>query len=248
MKDVKFISETEKKDIFETMGRKKELEQKEILSEVKSFFQSFSQKYQKPYNEETKESKEKLFLEDIKDMDFNTAPEPIVTYEIDNSTITEEELEQLLEQDAGYVNETVLDYENILNKKENTYSKTGLHTNALRWGRYAKEGSIEYTILSAGQILSRWGDEKGTFMSDVNVEYEKLELPMVKEKSIQSFYEILKPIPVEVSKVAVQPWNKARNKEADTSENKKDVLQYKMPVSIDILIENGYLIKKLLDK
>ena len=112
------------------------------------------------------------------------------------------------ENDPGYVNEMVLDYDNILQNPNNTYKESGEHKNAIYWGDYAMENSVKYHMLQPGMVLSRWGNENGTFMANVNTDYHSLELPIVREKQTQNLYEVCKPFPVEISQVAIQPWNK----------------------------------------
>ena len=140
------------------------------------------------------------------------------------------------ENDPGYVNEKVLDYDNVLGKEENTYRITGLHTEAIYWGDYATKEGVEYITLDIGKVVSRWGEETGTFLSDIGVDYASLELPVVKEKNIQRLYEVLKPFPVEVSKVAKQPWNKENGVEEIQS-----TIQYKTAIPIYVLVKEGYL-------
>lgn len=214
-----------------------------IKDETRVFFNTFSQKHwaQKQRLEEPKE--EELFLADVKDLDANTPP--VLSAELPEAARglqhTREELLQLYENDPGYVNENVLDYENVLEKESNTYQETGLHTGAIRWGDYATKEGMEYTTLEQGKLLARWGNEEGTFMSDVNVDYDSLELPVSKDKNVQSLYQVLKQFPVEVSKVAKQPWNETTESGV---EEKEETVQYRTPIPVKDLVEKGYL-KKL---
>lgn len=231
---------------IEKQGNLKKSE-REIRSEVKSFFYNFSQKIRKQETEQKELDEEQVFLEEIKDLEENTAAILTVSYDIKDITLTKEELQQLDENDPGYVNDKVLDYDNDLNTKNNTYHETGLHTRAIRWGDYATEEGKEYEMLQTGMVLSRWGEENGTFMSDVNVEYDSLEMPIIKEKNHQSFYKVMKPFPVEISKIAKQPWNRKEEQSKRTDDfdkEEKSVIQYKVPVPVQNLIKEGYL-KKL---
>ncbi len=235
----------EKKEISESEKPEAPVDEKknkEIRSESKAFFQSFSQRQQEKKTDVNRE--EELFLDEVRQMDANTAPEPAVLTRMEESSLTEEELQEIYDQDPGYVNAKVLDYDNELEKKENTYSETGSHTGAVRWGDYAGKEGVEYITLRPGTLLSRWGSEKGTFLSDTDVSYEQLELPVSSDKNEQNFYEVLKPFPVEISKIAVQPWNEAdKTQKEDTSQNTDAAMQYKAPISVEELVKNGYLKK-----
>lgn len=212
-----------------------------IKDETRVFFNTFSQKHWAQKQRPEEPGEEELFLAEVKDLDANTpavlsADLPAAAKGLQH---TREELMQLYENDPGYVNEKVLDYENVLEKDSNTYKETGLHTGAIRWGDYATKEGVEYATLETGKILSRWGDEEGSFTSDVNVDYESLELPISKDKNVQSLYQVLKQFPVEISKVARQPWN-----EAVESGKEEETIQYRTPIPISDLVEKGYL-KKL---
>ncbi len=201
---------------------------------VKRFFQKFSDKYHKLEKTASKKENDEWNAE-IQQLDENTAPYPVNNYLKKENELSPEEFHQLEENDAGYVNGLVLDYDNKENRFQNIYQTTGLHKNAIHWGDYAIEGSEEYVFLEKGMVLSRWGDENGTFMSDKNTDFESLELPTIKEKNEQKFYEVRKPFPVEVSTVAVQPWNENKLKK-DTGAS-----QFRTPVRITELLKDGYL-------
>ncbi|MCM1218533.1 MAG: TNT domain-containing protein [Lachnospiraceae bacterium] len=175
----------------------------------------------------------------MEQLDQNTSLEPQIPAQMEDSFLSIEEFAQIEENDPGYINSKVLDYENQSNTEENTYQENGLHTGAIHWGEYADEESIEYVTLEKGKILSRWGGEDGTFLSDTDVEYEKLELPIVEEKNSRNFYEVLKEFPAELSNVKRQPWNDADQMEQN--EAAAQAVQYKMPIPVQNLIEEGYL-------
>lgn len=212
-----------------------------IKDETRVFFNTFSQKHweQKQKSEVPKE--EELFLADVKDLDANTPP--VLSADLPAAARgmqqTREELLEMYENDPGYVNEKVLDYENVLESEDNTYKETGLHTGAIHWGDYATREGVEYATLEEGKVLSRWGSEEGSFLSDVNVDYDSLELPVSEDKNRQSLYQVLKQFPVEISKVAKQPWN-----DAGESGKEGETVQYRTPIPIGDLVEKGYL-KKL---
>ena len=210
--------------------------EKKIKETAKTFFHNFSKRY---WNQEAKaneKDKEELFLEELNYLDTNTPLNPEIIPKEEHLNFSKEELQQLDENDPGYVNEKVLDYDNTLEKESNTYQFTGLHTGAIRWGDYATKEGVDYITLDIGKIVSRWGEETGTFLSDVGVDYDSLELPIIKEKNNQRLYEVLKSFPVEISKVAKQPWNKENDVEETES-----VVQYRTAIPIHALVKEGYL-------
>lgn len=245
MKAGNYESERSFKDINENIEKKTmtgEKEQKEIQGKVNHFFDKFFQKYMNQNVKEFQPDKEKLFLKEIQEMDANTSPDLYITYDINEEDLTEDELKQLDNDDPGYVNGQVIDYNNELKTEKNVYSKTGLHEGAIKWGEYAAKEGVEYKMLQPGDILSRWGNENGKFMSDVNTDYENLQLPYIQEKVARNVYKVIAPFPVEVSKIAIQPWNK--NKDYKSTKANENTIQYKMPIPIQKLLEEGYL-KKL---
>ena len=210
--------------------------QEEIKETAKIFFHNFAKQYCSQEKKASEAEQEELFLQEVRYLDANTSLNPDVIPKEEYLNLSKEELQQLEENDPGYVNEKVLDYDNVLGKKENTYKFTGLHTEAICWGDYATKEGVEYITLDSGKIVSRWGEETGTFLSDVGVEYASLELPIIKEKNIQRLYEVVKSFPVEVSKVAKQPWNKENG-----VEEIKPTIQYKTAIPIHALVKEGYL-------
>lgn len=208
----------------------------EIKETAKTFFHNFSQRYWSQEAKVNEEDKEELFLEELNYLDTNTSLNPEIILKEEHLNFSKEELQQLEENDPGYVNEKVLDYDNTLDKESNTYQFTGLHTGAIRWGDYATKEGVDYITLDIGKIVSRWGEEAGTFLSDVGVDYDSLELPIIKEKNNQRLYEVLKSFPVEISKVAKQPWNKEND-----VEEAEAVVQYRTAIPIHALVKEGYL-------
>ena len=211
--------------------------QTEIKETAKTFFHNFAKQYCRQEKKANEAEKEELFLQEVRYLDANTSLNPEVIPKEAYLNLSKEELQQLEENDPGYVNEKVLDYDNVLGKKENTYKVTGLHnTESIYWGDYATKEGVEYITLDSGKVVSRWGEETGTFLSDVDVEYDSLELPIIKEKNTQRLYEVLKSFPVEVSKVAKQPWNKENG-----VEEMQSTIQYKTAIPIQSLVKEGYL-------
>lgn len=211
----------------------------EIKDEAYAFFHNMSQRYWIHKPQEGEKTIEERFLAEVKEMDVNTAQMPMTVYESKDPALSKEELQQIMEDDPGYVNGRVLDYDNESGSDENTYRETGFHTGAIHWGEYATKEGVEYVTLEEGKRLSRYGDEDGTFMSDTDVAYDSLELPIVKEKNVQSLYEVQKPFPVEISKVAKQPWN--ISDETKNNTETESVTQYKTPMPVSVLVKNGYL-------
>lgn len=213
---------------------------RKIKEDMRVFFDTFSQKHWEQKQKPWEPSEEELFLAEMRDLDANTPP--VLSAELpaaaDGLRQTREELLQMYENDPGYVNEKVLDYGNVLDSERNTYQETGLHAGAVRWGDYATGEGVEYATLEEGKILSRWGSEEGSFASDADVDYDLLELPVSRDKNSQSLYQVLKPFPVEVSRVARQPWNEDRE---DGPE--EEPVQYRMPIPVGDLVEKGYLRK-----
>lgn len=230
--EAKLLSPEERKNEKNNLQKSRE----EIKDTVKAFFHNFSQQYRPNDTKASDTDKEKLFLEEINYLDVNTSPNPELIPKSEYQNFSKEELQQLEENDPGYVNEKVLDYDNTLEKESNTYQMTGLHTGAIRWGDYATKEGVDYITLDVGKIVSRWGEETGTFLSDVGVNYDSLELPIIKEKNKQTLYEVLKSFPVEISKIAKQPWNEGSN-----GEEAEPVIQYRTAIPICALLREGYL-------
>lgn len=234
----------------ETIEKKNvsEKTKKEIINEKKNFFHDFSQRYwsQKPKigEAEQKKAEQERFLAEVEDLDYNTPSDPQMLVHSQLCSITKGELEQLEENDPGYVNGNVLDYDNDLGREENTYQKTGLHEGAIRWGDYAAKESKEYISLESGKILGRWGDEEGMFMADPQTKYEELELPVVEEKNLLNLYKVQKPFPAEISRIAGQPWNEMKK---DDGRSAEQAVQYRMPIPVSELVKEGYL-KKLTEE
>ena len=210
----------------------------DVIKNVYDFFKSI---YIQTYARDDKErsaQKSKGFEEDLLYLDENTS----VALKMDCNEVVEhytlEDICQIEENDPGYVNGYVLDCDNELACKENTYIETGLHEGAIKWGDYATKESVKYVMLEKGHIVSRWGSEAGCFVSDVDVEYELLQMPVVQEKKVNTLYEVVKPFPVEISEIKVQPWN--LNGSVDDKMEEKTI-QYKTPIEIKELLLRGYL-------
>lgn len=230
-------------EINEYKAERKEIvckSDQKIKNESYVFFHNMSDKYWINKSREDDGEKERNFLAEIREMDVNIVQEHPTVYEIDIPDFSKEELQQIMEDDPGYVNGKVLDYDNEENSEKNTYKETGLHTGAIRWGDYATKESIEYITLDVGMRLGRYGNTDGTFLSDINAEFTSLELPLVKEKYSYDIYEVIKPFPAERSKVAKQPWNDTLTKGKNDITDERTI-QYKMPIPVSELVKGGYL-------
>lgn len=215
--------ETASKDLMEGS-----VSLQEIKDETRCFFQNFSQKY---WESQPEPDERQMFLAEVTELDQQTAPNENIVCDTADQELTAEDVQQIMEGDPGYVNDRVLDYESDI------YQKTGLHV--IHWGHYAAKEGIEYKMLPAGTVLSRWGDECGTFLSDIDTSYDQLELPVVQDKNERTLYEVVKPFPVEISRIALQPWNQKGG-----STDGSSALQYKAPVPVKELLQEGYLTKQ----
>lgn len=227
----------------------KKVSTKEMKAGVKNLFDNMSTNYRAKLESFPKQDPESLekknFFDYLKYLDENSPSTLSESTFAQPDKVSDDELKYLDENDPGYVNGEVLDYDNKNKKEENNYKETGLHTAAINWGEYATKEGKEYVMMPEGSILSRWGDDEGTFMSDTETPYDKLELPIIEDKNDRSFYEVLKPFSVEISKIAKQPWNE-KTANSENQENTEDPVadQYKVPVPIKELVNVGYL-KKL---
>lgn len=210
------------------------IDKKDIAEKMDSFFKKYSNISPKLQKSASRELEDKDWIEEVKQLDENTAPTDMLHKEVDYDDFSLEEFHQIDENDPGYVNDLVLDYDNEKQNPNNNYKETGYHKGAIRWGDYAVEGSEKYDTLHPGTILARWGSEEGTFVTLPGTSYDKLELPIVQEKQRLSVYEVCKPFPAEKSLVKKQPWNLQNSDDTQA-------VQYKLPVSIKQLVTENYL-------
>lgn len=84
-------------------------------------------------------------------------------------------------------------------------------------------------ILYPGIRIDRYGSDYGSFAAPENTGYEKRSLPPGTENSQYSVFEVTKPIDVDAGQTA--PW----------FDEPGGGTQYKLPMSVDDLIDDGYL-------
>jgi|GEM_PF-5121031 len=177
---------------------------------------------------------------------------------------SEEELQQLWDDDPGYVNDRVkymygfpkkhddgsvsIDAEKYSNlfdktgrlKKEfeeysDFYKKTGLHS-----ASYADDGEgHKKDKLQPGTEIARWnvpGKPGGTYFAAPDARYVDLHLPDSEDKRVREEYIVLKELGVTKSKIGAQPY--------DENHEYRDVLQYKTKLSVEDLIEDGFIKRK----
>ena len=144
---------------------------------------------------------------------------------------TDEELiKQFEEDDPGYINGDVLDYDSP------EYKEHGTHR--IDWGKDNADMPHNET-LQQGKTLSRVGDENGHYFGDQDMNYNDRQLPYIEGKQPIKNYEVLKPLNVEQSTVAKQPWGPEMEGDAPQ--------QYKSEKTAKELVDEGYL-RELPDK
>lgn len=92
---------------------------------------------------------------------------------------------------------------------------------------FIDEQKIE--TLPQGTRVDRYGSDYGSFVAPYGTEYEKRSLPPGTENSQYSVFEVIKPINVQAGETA--PW----------FDEPGGGTQYKLPLSVDDLIDDGYL-------
>lgn len=137
---------------------------------------------------------------------------------------TDEDFRQLEEDDPGYINGDVLDYEH------DYYKEGGWHR--VDWGADSADVPHKET-LQPGTRFSRMGSENGRYLGDTDTFFDDRQLPVVESKLDKHTYEVLKPLDVEQSTIAQQKWGPEMIN--------PDAQQYKTSQSIKELIENGFL-------
>ena len=207
-----------------------------LKEDLQAFFHDCSQRHYSQKAERAHPAARQAFLAEVRQLDASTPDDPEKTeLTVEESpVVSPEELAQLEENDPGYVNGRVLDYDNDLESDRNRYAQTGLHTGAIRWGEYAEKGSVEQVTARPGEIYTRWGSDTGSFLAPADADYKGLALPVIEEKQQRHFYQVLRPFPVERSRVAPQPWNDAR-------QLAEKAVQLKAELSIRELVRMGYL-------
>ena len=162
-------------------------------------------------------------IERIPDLTKN--PEEISEYQ-------EEELQDIWENDPGYVNEKA--YRNLDDPKAGKYLETGIHSDGLmNYEIDAVENTEKEVLLSKGKIIERWGTEKGSYFTESGTDYVELHLIVSKDKLEHHTYEVQQPFYVTESVIAAQPF--------DETEDQHAAVQYKSKICVEDLIMLGFL-------
>ena len=141
-----------------------------------------------------------------------------------NREYTDDDIRQLEQEDPGYINGDVLDYDHP------DYLKDGTHR--VNWGNDSADTPHQET-LEPGTRLSRVGSEDGRYLGDPDINYDDRQLPVEEGKLPEREYEVVKPLEVEQSTIAQQPWGREM-------EN-PNVQQYKTDKPVSQLVDEGYL-------
>lgn len=162
----------------------------------------------------------------------------------DISDYTDEELKELYDDFAGYINGNVI-YENNgedvktsspIREYSDKYKQTGIHK--VSWGDSSVENSEQIIVLPAGTKLSQYSHEGTTgrhFFEDESIDYSELQLPDSQDKRILNKYEVVNDLSAMQSVIAQQYFS--------DSVNLKNTLQFKTDLKAADLVEQGILIK-----
>jgi RHS repeat-associated protein len=93
------------------------------------------------------------------------------------------------------------------------------------------EGKIETTVLKKGELIDRYGSEKGKYASPAGTPFSERSLHSSSANDSYNTYQVIKPFNVQSGKVA--PW----------FFQKGGGIQYKLPNSVNWYLKNGYLRK-----
>lgn len=162
----------------------------------------------------------------------------------DISDYTDEELKELYDDFAGYVNDNVI-YENNgedvktsnpIREYSDEYKQTGIHK--VSWGDGSVENSEQVIILPVGTKLFQYSHEGTTgkyFFTNESTNYSELQLPDSQDKRILNKYEVVNDLSAIQSVVAQQYFS--------DFVNHKNTLQFKTDLNAADLVEQGILIK-----
>lgn len=224
-----------------------------VESFEKKYHDLFSRKYdslsedQKKDVEDINEKRADRNTEGYLDMlDENTADMPEED-QFSDMEYTDEELEDIWDNDPGYLNEKAMKDLDDPGVQNSEYMKTGFHNRGLL--NYEKdavdntEGNVE---LPVGKILERWGSEEGSYLTDPGTDFDSLHLNVSKDKLESNTYEVVKPFQVVESKIADQPFDEKKTDESNEKEERST--QYKAGMCVEDLVELGFLKKVEGDK
>lgn len=219
-----------------------------VESFEKKFHDLFSRKYdalsedQKKdvsgINEERADRNMKGYL-DMLDENTSDVQEDDMSSEMEYS---EEELEDIWENDPGYLNETAMKDLDDPGVQNSEYMKTGFHNKGLlNYEKDSVDNTEKNVELPVGKILERWGSEEGSYLTDPEADYDSLHLNVSKDKLECNTYEVIKPFEVVESKIADQPFDE--EKVDENSEKGERATQYKAGMCVEDLVELGFLKK-----
>ena len=187
------------------------------------------------------EERQKRRLEDeIADLDENTDEFPEESDEVERD-YSSEELQDIWDNDPGYVNERAMKKLDDPSMKDSGYLKTGLHSRRLlNYGKDALDDTEQDTLISEGKLLERWGSEAGTYLTEPGTDFRDLHLDVTEDKLERNSYEVVKPFWVTESRIAPQPFDE----KDDTEKKREPAVQYHARICVEDLIEMGFLKKK----
>lgn len=178
---------------------------------------------------------EKNFNEDCKELYRNTSLDESKKRATDLDKYTKEELEQIWDNDPGYISKYAM-------KMNSYYVKTGYHRNTVNYTRADVPGTKITKVIAAGAILKRYGSEYGKFLTDMDTPFEKLQLLYSEDKykGRLTYYKVAQPFKVTESTIA-QQFTKGKEGKAVDGNSK----QYKLKgfSNVNDLVKKGYLIK-----
>lgn len=176
-------------------------------------------------------------------------------------TWSEEELQDIYDNDPGYIDELVYkdypkkfeeetedeskeNFQDIGDKRgvleeDGSYMETGFHDDLVDWDEAAVEGTEMEKLLPEGNFLVRYGSEKGRFLTEPGTEFKNLHLNVSEDKLEKNQYEVLKPLPTTESIIRKQRFDEP----AGDENNVKEAKQFYMEKAVEDLVKEGFLRK-----
>lgn len=199
-------------------------------------------------NAESFDNSEDYFdYDELEYLDKNTDPNSDECPLCDSSDLdySEEELQELYEDFAGYINEDVrfeydgrnIDSQEMPSEFGENYKQTGLHR--VSWSEDSVEGTEENILLPAGTRIIQYSHEgaSGRYFAPEGSDYSDLQLADSDDKRILNTYEVLQKFPVSQSAIAKQYFNSDEQPEAGSQ------IQYRSEFNADELERAGILKK-----
>lgn len=214
-----------------------QVEQREKEDIDDCFRKIFEEKY--GWSHKDAEKIKKSYLDDLYE-DVPDEPRPLDTAQ--KREYSDAEIEQLANDDPGYKNEKAMKPLDEIDS-DGAYKELGFHIKTENFGEAEVEGSVETNYqLEPGHILQRMGSENGNYLSEPDVDFEDLQLPYTEERYEKHEYMVLKPLQVDRSLIASQPFDEPSEEQQRQSETEEHgTVQYKTQKAIKDLIEQGYL-------